>query len=125
MARPSDALILLPQPLRLGRRGERAVPHRRGGAGSQSVKSTEPGGRPDYDLARKVNGRKRHTLVDTDGRGSLPRVSSAGVRDRDGGAVPLLRTTRGRFPFIARVFADTAYAAEGIANATRTRVPYR
>jgi Transposase DDE domain len=75
-------------------------------------------------LAKKVNGCKRHALVDTDGRGSLPRVSSAEVQDRDG-AVPLLRTTRGRFPFIARVFADTAYAAEGIANATRTRVPYR
>ena len=45
-------------------------------------------------------------------------VSSADVQDRDG-AVPLLRASRGRFPFIERVFADTAYAAERVANATR------
>ena len=41
----------------------------------------------------------------------------ASVQDRDG-AVPLLRTSRGSFPFIERVFADTAYAAERVANAT-------
>jgi hypothetical protein len=66
VARPSDALILSRQPLRLGRRGERTVPHRRGGAGSQSVKTTGAGGPRGYDVAKKVNGRKRHALVDTD-----------------------------------------------------------
>jgi hypothetical protein len=109
VARPSDALILLPQPLRLGPRGERAVPHRRGDADSQRVKTTEAGGPPGYDAAKKVNGRKRHALVDADGRGSLLRVSSADVQDRDG-AVPLLRTSRGAGSRLARVFADTAYA---------------
>lgn len=97
MAWPSDALILLPQPLRIGRRGERTVPNRRGGADSQRVKTIEAGGPPAYDAAKKVNGRKRHALVDTQGRGSLLRVSSADVLDHDG-AVPLLRTSHGRFP---------------------------
>ena len=45
-------------------------------------------------------------------------VSPADVQDRDG-AVPLLRTSRRWFPFIERVFADTAYAAAPVANATR------
>jgi hypothetical protein len=33
--------------------------------------------------------------------------------------VPLLKGSRGSFPFIQRVFIDTAYAAEGVANPTR------
>ena len=39
------------------------------------------------------------------------------MQDRDG-AVRLLRTSRGWFPFIERVFADAAYAAERVAKAT-------
>jgi transposase len=33
---------------------------------SQSVKTTEAGGARGYDAGKKVNGRKRHALVDTD-----------------------------------------------------------
>ncbi len=39
-------------------------------------------------------------------------------QNRDG-AGPLLQASRGLFPFIERVFADTAYAAARVANATR------
>jgi transposase len=60
----------------------------------------------------------RHALVDTDGRALLLQVSPGDVQDRDG-AVPLLRTSRRWFPFIDRVFADTAYASQRVANATR------
>ena len=35
---------------------------------SQSIKTTESGGPRGYDAAKKVLGRKRHALVDTDGR---------------------------------------------------------
>ena len=33
--------------------------------------------------------------------------------------IPLLRASRGLLPFIERVFADSAYAAERVTNATR------
>ena len=86
---------------------------------SQSVKTTEAGGPRGYDAAKKTKGRKRHALVDTGGRALLLlQVSPADVQDRDG-AVPLPRTSRGWFPFVERVFADTAYAGERVANATR------
>ena len=85
---------------------------------SQSVKTTEAGGPRGYDAAKKTKRRKRHALVDTDGRALLLQVSPADVQDRDG-ALPLLRTSRGWFPFVERVFADTAYAGERVANATR------
>jgi putative transposase len=85
---------------------------------SQSVKTTEAGGPKGYDAGKKINGRKRHALVDTDGRGLVLYAHPASVQDRDG-AVPLLRISRGSFPFIERVFADTAYAGERVANATR------
>ena len=88
---------------------------------SQSVKTTEPGGPRGYDAAKKVKGRKRHALVDTDGRALLLQVHPANVQDRDG-AVPLLQTSRRWFPFIERVFADSAYVAERVANATRVVV---
>ena len=34
---------------------------------SQSVKTTEAGGPRGYDAGKKIKGRKRHALVDTDG----------------------------------------------------------
>jgi len=85
---------------------------------SQSVKSTEAGGPRGYDAGKKINGRKRHAMVDTDGRGLILQVHPASLQDRDG-AIPLLRASRPWFPFVERVFADSAYAAERVANATR------
>jgi putative transposase len=84
---------------------------------SQSVKTAEAGGPRGYDAGKKVNGRKRHAMVDTDGRGVMLQVHPASIQDRDG-AIPLLRVSRPLLPFIERVFADSAYAAERVANAT-------
>jgi len=84
---------------------------------SQSVKTTEAGGPRGYDAGKKINGRKRHALVDTDGRGLVLEPHPASVQDRDGGG-PLLRISRRIFPFIQRVFADGGYAGEKVANAT-------
>lgn len=85
---------------------------------SQSVRTTESGGPRGYDAAKKVKGRKRHALVDTDGRALLLQVHAADVQDR-AGAVPLLKASRALFPFIERLFADSGYAGEKVATATR------
>jgi len=88
---------------------------------SQSVKTTEAGGPRGYDAGKKVLGRKRHALVDTDGRGLVLQAHPASVQDRDG-AGPLLRASRGRWPFIAKAFADAGYASERVAAATRIAI---
>ena len=84
---------------------------------SQSVKTTEAGGPRGYDAGKKLNGRKRHALVDTDGRGLVLEPHPASIQDRDGGG-PLMRASRRIFPFIQRVFADSGYAGEKVAKAT-------
>ena len=84
---------------------------------SQSVKTTEAGGPRGYDAGKKIKGRKRHALVDTDGRGLVLEAHPASIQDRDGGG-PLLCASRGSFPFIEKLFADSGYAGEKVATAT-------
>ena len=55
---------------------------------SQSAKTTEAGGPRGYDAGKKINGRKRHALVDTDGRGLVLEPHPASIQDRDGGVIP-------------------------------------
>jgi putative transposase len=84
---------------------------------SRSVKTTEAGGPRGYDAGKKINGRKRHALIDTDGPGLVLEPHPASIQDRDGGA-PLLRASRRIFPFIQPVFADSGYAGKKVATAT-------
>jgi transposase len=56
---------------------------------SQSVKTTESGGPRGFDAGKKIKGRKRHALVDVDGRALLVEPHAADVQDRDGGAALL------------------------------------
>jgi putative transposase len=75
---------------------------------SQSVRTTEAGGPRGYDGGKKVSGRKRHILVDTEGGLLKARVHPADIHDRSG-APPLLHGLAAEFPRIALVWADTAY----------------
>lgn len=88
---------------------------------SQSVKTTESGGPRGYDAAKRILGRKRHAMVDTDGRPLGLLVHPADVQDRDG-AVPLLKRSRPRHPFVAHAFADSAYNSDRVASATAINV---
>lgn len=88
---------------------------------SQSVKTTESGGPRGYDAGKKIKGRKRHALVDTDGRGLLIEPHPANVQDRDA-AGPVLQASRPIFPFIEKLFADTAYDHDRVHSATSISV---
>jgi putative transposase len=48
-------------------------------------------------------------------------VQPASVKDRDG-APSVVKASRARFPFVRKVFADSAYAGEKVANATTIAV---
>ena len=51
------------------------------------------------------------------GRALVLELHPASIQDRDGGG-PLLCTSRALYPFVARVFADSGYNHEQVANAT-------
>jgi transposase len=76
---------------------------------SQSVKTTESGGPRGYDAGRKIKGRKRHALVDTDGRLLTGQVHEADIQDRDG-AVPLVKASRAGFRFVESCWPMAASA---------------
>lgn len=80
-----------------------------------------PKGMHGYDAAKRVVGRKRHALVDTDGRLLLAAVSPASLHDSRGGAA-LLQASRQPWPFLRRCFADRAYAGPRVAGATSVAV---
>jgi putative transposase len=75
---------------------------------SQSVKTTESGGPCGFDMAKRVKGRKRHIVTDTEGSLLAVQVHAANLQDNHG-AVPLLRIIGRMFPKLRHVFADRVY----------------
>jgi transposase len=88
---------------------------------TQSAKTAEGGGPRGYDAGKKVMGRKRHAMVDTDGRALGLHAHPGSVQDRDG-AGPLLRAARRRWPSVLLCYADGGYAGERVADACPTRI---
>jgi putative transposase len=79
---------------------------------SQSVKSTGVGGEErGYDGAKKVKGRKRHLLVDTQGLVLKAKVHSAKVMDYEG-IETLLRQADQAFSRLSHVWLDAGYRGE-------------
>jgi len=79
---------------------------------SQSVKTTSVGGPRGYDGGKKITGRKRHLLVDTQGLILRAVVHTADIPDRAG--VPLvLRGAKEEFPRIEHVWVDQGYTGSG------------
>ena len=80
---------------------------------SQSVKTTGIGGNErGYDPGKKVKGRKRHLLVDTQGLVLRAKVHAASVFDRDG-IKPLMEFVGERFPRLSHLWLDAGYNGEG------------
>ena len=79
---------------------------------SQSVKSTGVGGEQrGYDGGKKVKGRKRHLLVDTQGLVLKAKVHSAKVMDHEG-IKTLLRHAGEAFPRLKHLWLDAGYRGE-------------
>ncbi len=79
---------------------------------SQSVKSTGVGGEErGYDEGKKVEGRKRHLLVDTEGLVLKAKVHSAKVMDYEG-IKTLLKDADQAFPRLCHLWLDGGYRGE-------------
>ena len=80
---------------------------------SQSVKTTGVGGEQrGYDGGKKVKGRKRHLLVDTQGLVVKARVHSANIQDREGIKI-LLEPTAGRLSRrLSHLWMDAGYTGQ-------------
>jgi len=83
---------------------------------SQSVKTTESGGPRGFDTAKKVMGRKRHIITDTQGLLLVLLVHTANIQDNHG-AVPLLAALRKIFPTLRHIFADRVYRGDKLRKA--------
>jgi putative transposase len=75
---------------------------------SQTTKTTERGGPRGYDGGKKMSGRKRHLLVDTEGLVIGVAVHEASIADRDGAKL-LLGKVGDRLPRMEKVWADRGY----------------
>jgi putative transposase len=76
---------------------------------SQSVKTTESGGERGYDAGKKVNGRKRHIVVDTVGNLLIAVVHAADSQDRDGAKLVLGKLTEAARMRLQKIWADGGY----------------
>jgi putative transposase len=80
---------------------------------SQSVRTTGVGGKErGFDPAKKVEGRKRHLLVDTEGLVLEVRVHNAKVADEDGIKL-LLESARDRLGHLLHLWVDAGYQGRG------------
>jgi hypothetical protein len=65
-----------------------------------------------YDPGKKVKGRKRHLLVDTEGLVMRAKVHAASIFDRDG-IKPLMELVGERFPRLTHLWLDAGYNGKG------------
>src|SRR5215218_9026137 len=79
---------------------------------TQSAKTTGVGGEErGYDGGKKIKGRKRHLLVDTEGFVLKAKVHSAKLLDQEG-LVALLDREKGLFPRLSHLWLDAGYGGE-------------
>jgi putative transposase len=90
---------------------------------SQSVATTESGGPRGIDAGKRIKGRKRHIVTDTQGLLLAVQVHEASIQDPHG-AVPLLRALRHDFPGLAHIFADRIYRGPQLRNAVADCGPW-
>jgi putative transposase len=86
---------------------------------SQSIKTTGVGGNErGFDPAKKVEGRKRHLLVDTEGLVLKAKVHSAKVPDQDGLRL-LLESARAKLSRLKHLWVDVPATKGGAGGGPR------
>src|ERR687898_185442 len=76
---------------------------------SQTTKTTERGGPRGYDGGKKMSGRKRHLLVDTEGFVLNAVVHPTDVPDRDGARLVVDPSEEDELPRLKHLWADAGY----------------
>src|SRR6266849_729128 len=76
---------------------------------SQTVKTTEMGGTHGYDGAKKINGRKRHLVVDTLGLVLAVAVTAGNVDDAAGAQEVVGKLRPPEYPRLKTFFGDNKY----------------
>src|SRR5882672_982496 len=76
---------------------------------TQSVKTSEIGGPSGYDGHKKIDGRKRHIVVDTLGLLMAVVVTTANLDDGTHAPKVLAKVTPEKFPRLAVILADNKY----------------
>lgn len=79
------------------------------------MRTTRRGGVRGYDAGKKIVGRKRHLLVDTDGLILKVRVHAASVQDRDGATLVLDQIDE-PLSQLELIWADGGYAGHKLAG---------
>lgn len=89
---------------------------------SQTVKTTEVGGERGYDAGKKINGRKRHIVVDTMGLILAVVVHAANIQDYDGAvlAIRAVAQLKARYHRLKVIFADSAYGRNNLPECVKT-----
>jgi transposase len=90
---------------------------------SQSVPTTESGGPRGIDAGKRIKGRKRHIVTDSEGFLLAVQVHPANIQDPHR-APPLLRSLRQAFPQLDHVFADRVYRGEQLRAAVADCGPW-
>lgn len=91
---------------------------------AQSTRISPQGGESGFDAGKKINGRKRHLVVDTMGLIIAVSVTAASVQDRDAAAAMVTQACS-KSPRLDKLYTDGAYGgkcAHAIEQAHRIRV---
>ncbi len=89
---------------------------------SQSVKSDGPGGEVGYDAGKRIQGRKRHLLVDPLGLLLGVGVTPASCPEREGAQTVLSRVADW-FPRLRRLWVDGGYTGEAFGHWVKAHWP--